>query len=86
MSCLLHSLFQTAEQREKKMGKVMSRGGNLLMLSCDTHAGEVWLLPGADQVMMEMLPRAGLTFNQVPLLQHEKPGWLPEFPSPCCLL
>lgn len=35
---------------------------------------------------MEPLPRAQLTFHQVPLLQREKPwGGLTESPSLCCL-
>ena len=36
--------------------------------------GWVSLLPGTGQAVMELLPRAGLTFHQVLLLQHEKPG------------
>lgn len=37
MSCFLHHVFWTAKQREGEMGEEVSGGGNLLVLSCDTH-------------------------------------------------
>ena len=39
MSCFLHPPFRAAERREGEMGEEVSGGGNLLVLSCDTHAG-----------------------------------------------
>lgn len=37
MSFFLHPVFWTAKQREGEMGEEVSGGGNLLVLSCDTH-------------------------------------------------
>lgn len=46
MSCFLHPLFQAAKQREGETGEEVSGGGNLLVPSCDAHAGSGLAAPG----------------------------------------
>lgn len=73
MSCFLHPLFRAAKQREGKQERKCLGVEICLCGPATPTQGRVWVLPGAGQAVTELLPRDGLTFHQVPLLQHKKP-------------